>query len=216
MDITFLGHASFRLKGKTAALVTDPFSPEMVGLKFPKVSAEIVTISHGHEDHNQVDLVKGVKRVINGPGEYEIQGVSIMGFASFHDDKKGQLRGKNTIYVIEIDGLRLAHLGDLGHKLNEKTVEEMGGIDVLMVPVGGVYTINASEAAEVVRAIEPNITIPMHYQMDGLKREAFEKLTGLKPFLADVGLTVDKTNKLSVKRSTIEEEQKVVVLEKRP
>lgn len=215
MDITFLGHASFRLKGKTAVLVTDPFAPEKVGLKYPKVNADIVTISHDHEDHNQASLVKEVKKVVAGPGEYEIQGVSIIGFASFHDNKKGQLRGKNTIYVIEMDGLRLAHLGDLGHKLNEKTVEEMGDVDVLMIPIGGVYTINASEATEVVRAIEPNITIPMHYQVKGLKKATFEKLTGLKPFLADVGLTVDKTNKLSVKPSTIEEEQKVVVLEKK-
>lgn len=213
MDITFLGHASFRLKGKTTSLVTDPYDPDKVGLKFPKVNADIVTISHDHDDHNQAGLVKDVRKVVGGPGEYEIQGISIMGFASFHDDKKGQLRGKNTIFVIEMDGLRLAHLGDLGHKLNEKTVEEMGDIDLLMIPIGGVYTINASEAAEVVRAIEPNITIPMHYQMDGLKKEIFEKLTGPKPFLADVGLTVDRSNKLSVKRSTIEEEQKVVVLD---
>jgi len=215
MDITFLGHSSFRLKGKTATVVTDPFDPEVVGLKFPKVAADIVTVSHQHEDHNQADLVKGVKRLVSGPGEYEIMGVSIIGIPTFHDEKKGAKRGKNTIYVYEMDGLRLVHLGDLGHKLHEKILEKIGDIDILMVPVGGEYTIGPTEAVEVARAIEPKMVIPMHYQMPGLNPATFAKLSSTKPFLAEIGLLVEKTDKLSVKKENIGEESKVILLEKK-
>lgn len=215
MDITFLGHSSFRLKGKTATVVTDPFDPEVVGLKFPKVAADIVTVSHQHEDHNQADLVKGVKRLVSGPGEYEIMGVSIIGIPTFHDEEKGAKRGKNTIYVYEMDGLRLVHLGDLGHKLHEKILEKIGDIDILMVPVGGEYTIGPTEAVEIARAIEPKIVIPMHYQMSGLNPATFAKLSSTKPFLTEIGLLVEKTNKLSVKKENIGEESKVILLEKK-
>ncbi|TEU02218.1 hypothetical protein E3I18_01380 [Candidatus Woesebacteria bacterium] len=215
MDITFLGHSSFRLKGKTATVVTDPFDPEVVGLKFPKVAADIVTVSHQHEDHNQADLVKDVKRLVSGPGEYEIMGVSIIGIPTFHDEKKGAKRGKNTIYVYEMDGLRLVHLGDLGHKLHEKILEKIGDIDILMVPVGGEYTIGPTEAVEVARAIEPKMVIPMHYQMPGLNPATFAKLSSTKPFLAEIGLLVEKTDKLSVKKENIGEESKVILLEKK-
>lgn len=215
MDITFLGHSSFRLKGKTATVVTDPFDPEKVGFKFPRIAADIVTVSHQHEDHNQADLVKGAKRLVSGPGEYEIMGVSMIGISSFHDEKKGAKRGKNTIYVYEMDGLRLAHLGDLGHKLNEKILEKIGDIDVLMVPVGGEYTIGPSEAVEVVRAIEPKIAVPMHYQMPGLNPATFAKLSSTEPFLAEIGLPVEKTDKLSVRKENLGEESKVILLEKK-
>ncbi len=212
MDITFLGHASFRLKGRTASLVTDPFDPQMVGLKFPKVSADIVTVSHEHKDHNQVDLVKDVKKAVSGPGEYEINEVSIIGLSSYHDDKKGKLRGKNTIYVIEMDGLRIVHLGDLGHKLSEKVLEQIGDVDILMIPVGAEYTLGPTETAEVVRSIEPKIVIPMHYQRPNLNPETFGKLAPVDSFLAQMGLPSERTNKLSIKAETIGEEQKVVIL----
>ncbi len=212
MDITFLGPASFRLKGKTASLVTDPFDPQMVGLKFPKVSADIVTVSHEHKDHNQVELVRDVKKAVSGPGEYEINEVSIIGLSSYHDDKKGKLRGKNTIYVIEMDGLRIVHLGDLGHKLSEKVLEQIGDVDILMIPVGGEYTLGPAEAAEVVRSIEPKIVIPMHYQRPSLNPETFGKLAPVDSFLTQMGLPTERTNKLSIKAETIGEEQKVVIL----
>ncbi len=212
MDITFLGHASFRLKGKTASLVTDPFDPQMVGLKFPKVSADIVTVSHKHKDHNQVELVKDVKKAVSGPGEYEINEVSIIGLSSYHDDKKGKLRGKNTIYVIEMDGLRIVHLGDLGHKLSEKVLEHIGSVDVLMVSVGWEDAFGPAEAAEIVRSIEPKIVIPMHYKRPNLNPEIFAKLATVDSFLAQMGLPTERTNKLSIKAETIGEEQKVVIL----
>lgn len=215
MEITFLGHSSFKLKGKTGSVVTDPFDPQMVGLKYAGVEGDIVTVSHEHDDHNRVSQVMGVRKVISGPGEYEILGISILGFPSFHDDKGGSLRGKNTIYVFEIDGLRLAHLGDLGHALSEELVEDLGDIDILMVPVGGEYTIGPDGAANVVSAIEPTIVIPMHYQMPGLKLETFSKLSGVEPFLKEVGLSSVNLPKLILKKEELGEDKKVVVLEKK-
>jgi L-ascorbate metabolism protein UlaG (beta-lactamase superfamily) len=212
MDITYLGHSSFKLKGKTASLVTDPFSPEMVGLKYPKVSADMATISHDHEDHNRSDLVNDAKIVIKNPGEYEVQGISIIGIQTFHDDKKGKLRGKNTIYVIEIEGIRIVHLGDLGHVLSEKTIDEIGDVDVLLIPIGGEYTINSSQAAQIVRDMEPNIAIPMHFRFSGIDEKTFGNLSDEKSFLSEVGYPVENTNKLSLKKASLEEEKKVVVL----
>jgi L-ascorbate metabolism protein UlaG (beta-lactamase superfamily) len=214
MEITYLGHSSFRLRGKTATLVTDPFDSKKVGLKFPKVKADIVTVSHDHGDHNDVKAVGDIKRVVDGPGEYEISGVSIIGIPTYHDDKKGEERGKNNVYVIEMDGLRLAHLGDLGHKLSEKTLGKMGDLDILMVPVGGFYTIDAKQAAETVRSIEPSITLPMHFKAKGMAA-SFDKIATVDSFLTESGLPVEKAKKLSIKRSDIGEEMKVVVLEKR-
>lgn len=215
MDISFIGHSSFRLKGKSASLVTDPFDPKMVGLKYPKVSADIVTVSHEHKDHNREDLVKDVKRVVSGPGEYEILGVSILGFNTFHDDKKGEERGKNTIYLINMDDINILHLGDLGHKLSEDLMDQIGDVDILMIPVGGVYTIGPSDAAEISRKIEPSIIIPMHYQMKGLKPDVFSNLEKEEPFLSELSLPVEKTDKLTVKRASLEEENKIVVLSKK-
>lgn len=215
MDITYYGHSCFRLRGKSASLVTDPYDPKKVGLKYPKLQSDVVTISHHHDDHDYIDQMKEYKRVVDGPGEYEISGVSIIGISTYHDDKKGETRGKNTIYVIEMDEVRLAHMGDLGHKLSDKVIGLIGGIDILMIPVGGEYTINDSVAAEVVRDIEPTITIPMHYQVKGLNPEVFKKLDNVDNFLSEVGLSVEKTNKFSFKKSDIGEDQRVIVLERK-
>ena len=215
MDITFLGHSSFRLRGKDASLITDPFDPQMVGLAYPKVEADIVTVSHEHSDHNKIDLVKNVSRVISGPGEYEIKGISVIVISSVHDDKKGALRGSNTIYIIEIDKLRLVHLGDLGHKLLNDIFSDFGEIDVLIVPVGGEYTIGVSDAVEVVQSIEPEIVIPMHYRLPGMDEKTFGKLSKVDEFLSQVGLGVERTDKLSLKKENLLGDQKVVVLERK-
>ena len=215
MDITYLGHASFRIKGKGAVVVTDPYDSDMVGLKFPKISADIVTVSHSHKDHSDLTEISDYKKVVKGPGEYEISGVSIIGISSFHDAIQGQERGKNTLYLIEIDDMRVVHLGDLGHKLTEATIEEIGGVDILMIPTGGVYTIDASLAAEIVREIAPSITIPMHYFVTGINEEEFGKLSGVDEFLKDVGLPVENLDKLSIKKADIQEDKKVVVLERK-
>ena len=213
MEISYLGHSSFRIRTGSGFVVTDPFDPKMVGLKYTGVEADIVTVSHDHQDHNQYQLVKGVKRVVSGPGEYEIAGISIIGIPSFHDDKKGELRGRNTIYVIEAEGLRLCHLGDLGHALSQELVQEIGEVDILMVPVGGEFTIGPKEASQVVIDIEPKIVVPMHFSLPGLNKEVFSKLSSVDEFLKELSLPTERLSKLSIKKEELAEESKAVVLE---
>lgn len=213
MEITYLGHSSFKIKGKNASLITDPYD-NYIGLKFPKVDADIVTVSHKHKDHNQYKKVGSVKRVVEGPGEYEISDVSIIGIPSFHDDKKGTLRGKNTIYIVEIDGVKIVHLGDLGQKLKGKKLEKISGADILMIPVGGKYTINSTEAFEIVKSIEPEITIPMHFLTSKLNKKDFGELTDVKTFVTETGLKSEMVKKLKYTKSVLEVEQKIVIFEK--
>lgn len=214
MDISYFGHSSFKLKGKIGTVVTDPFNSEVVGLKYSGVEGDIVTVSHDHEDHNQSALVKNVKKIVSGPGEYEISGISIIGLPSFHDHKKGEERGKNTIYVYEIDGLTLVHLGDLGHILSESMIEEIGDVDILFVPVGNEgCTLGPKEAMEAIQQIEPYFVIPMHYQIPEAKGSTL-KLLPVDSFLGECGMTVEKLPKFSIKKEEINEEQntKVIVL----
>lgn len=217
MDITYLGHSSFKIKTKTATVITDPFDSKMVGLKYSGIEGEIVTVSHDHQDHNAADKVSGVKKVVNGPGEYEISGVSIMGYKTFHDNKGGEEKGENTVYVIEADGLRLVHLGDIGHLLNDDLVEEIGDVDVLMIPVGGFFTIGPKEATEIISKIEPYFVLPMHYKTPGLSEALSEKLLPVEDFLKESGIAPENLPKFSLKKEDILEEQntKVIVLEKK-
>ena len=216
MDIFYLGHSSFKLKGRESSVITDPFDPKKVGLKFSPNEADIVSISHEHEDHNAVSVIKGEPKVISGPGEYEIKGISILGFSTFHDDKNGEERGRNTIYVYEVDEIRICHLGDLGQKLSESLLESLGDIDVLMIPVGGIYTIGPSQAVEIVRDMEPSYILPMHYHVEGMNKETFGKMEPVDTFLKEVNLSVEKMPKLSIKREEIDSEvQKVILLEKK-
>ena len=216
MDISYLGHSSFKIRGKDATVITDPFDPVKVGIKYPREEADIVTVSHDHFDHNFLGKIISPKMVINVPGEYEVMGVSIMGISTYHDDENGKLRGKNIIYVIETDNLRIAHLGDLGHKLGEKLIDQIGDLDVLLIPVGGVYTVTPKVAAEIVKDLEPSITIPMHYKADDMNQESFGKLAKVDEFLQELGYDVEKLDKLSIKKELInEEELKVVVLERK-
>lgn len=183
MDINWLGHSCFRLKGKQATIVTDPFPPDL-GYTLGKLTADIVTVSHQHPGHAYAKGIGGDPKVIAGPGEYEIKGVLIIGIATFHDADGGQKKGKNTVYLIEFDGITVCHLGDLGHVLTTEQVEEIDDVDVLLLPVGGGSAINAATAAEVIRQIEPKVVIPMHYQTPVLKRE----LATVDGFLKEMGI----------------------------
>ena len=211
MDITYLGHSAFKLKGKTASVITDPYQSK-IGLKFPKQQADIVTVSHLHDDHNAVELVAGEPFVVSGPGEYEIKGIKIVGVPSFHDDKKGAERGKNNIFSFQIDGLRICHLGDLGQKdLGSEQIEDIGSVDILFVPVGGTYTIDAAEAAEVTAALEPEIVVPMHYLETGIAT----KLDSVDKFLKEMGVEKHSPQtKISLTKDKLPEELAVVVLQK--
>lgn len=213
MDITYLGHSSFKIKTKTATVITDPFDPQMVGLKFPPNEAEIVTVSHDHKDHNYTEKISGVKKVLTGPGEYEIAGVSVIGYPSFHDAKNGEERGKNTIFIFEADGLRVAHLGDVGHKLSDDLIGQIGSVDVLMIPVGGKFTVGAKEAAEMVGEIDPYFIIPMHYKEEGISAD-FGELEPVENFTKELGLPVENLPKFSIKREDITDDtsSKVVIL----
>lgn len=216
MEITWIGHSCFKLRGKTGTLLTDPFD-DSVGLPFPKISADIVTVSHGHGDHNSVGRVSGTSRrphpfIITEPGEYEATEIGVFGFPSFHDDRGGVERGGNLITVIHMDGVTFAHLGDLGHLLGDKQVSALDGVDVLFVPVGGVYTIDAKQASEVVEAIEPSIVVPMHYKLPGM-REAFSQLESVETFLKQMGKEgVVPVEKLTVTPESLPDELGVVVL----
>lgn len=213
MDIYPLGHSSFKIKGKTATIVTDPFDQGMVGLKFPKVEADIVTVSHEHKDHNAVINVDGNPYIIRGPGEYEIKGVHIVGVSVFHDQKMGAERGKNVMYQIIVDGVTLVHLGDLGHKLSTDQAKEIGTCDILFIPVGGYFTIGADIASEVAAQFEPRIIIPMHFKKPGLNPD-FDVLSGVDKFLKEMGKEdVTPVSKLSVTKDKLPEDTEVVVLE---
>ena len=214
MDITYLGHSSFKLRGKGATVVTDPYDSAMVGLKFPKhIEGDIVTVSHNHEDHNAVSQVEGTPYVVKGPGEYEIKGVGVVGLPVFHDDVQGASRGKNTIYRIEIDGVAIVHLGDVGHALTSGQVDSLDGVDVLFVPVGGIYTIDAGQAVAIIHEVEPSIVIPMHYGRPELNQKSFGELAPLATFLKEIGKEGQPQAKFSITKDKIPEELQVVVLE---
>lgn len=217
MEITYLGHSSFKIKTKTASLITDPFDPKEVGLKYSGVEGEIVTVSHDHKDHNAADKVSSVKKVLTGPGEYEIAGISVMGYRTYHDNKEGAEKGKNTVFVIEAEGLRLVHLGDIGHLLSDDLVDEIGDVDVLMIPVGGFYTIGPKEATEIISKIEPFFVMPMHYKTPDLSPALGDNMLPLEDFLKESGITTENLPKFSLKKEDILEDQstKVIVLEKK-
>lgn len=215
MDITYLGHSSFLLKSKQVTVVTDPYDDSMLGFKFPKVSADIVTVSHEHKDHNMTSAVSEVKHVFSGAGEYEAMGVSMISIPTFHDKFEGKERGSNNVFVFEMDGLRIAHLGDLGHRLSEKQVDKIGEIDILFLPVGDFYTIGPDVAVDVMGDIDPFVTIPMHYKIDGMNEELFKELKDVKAFLGSAGLVAESLPRLSINKDTMGEDSRVVVLEKK-
>jgi len=168
--VKWWGHACFEV-GNGVTLVFDPHDGESIGLPRPDVKADIVLVSHDHYDH--ADGVRFVLRpggaVVREAVEKNIGGIRIRGVETFHDDQGGRLRGRNTVYVVDFGRLTLCHLGDLGHVPTSEQVREIGKVDVLFLPVGGVYTIGAEEATETVQKIAPKITVPMHYLIAGLK-----------------------------------------------
>src|SRR5438067_5968777 len=208
MEISWLGHSCFLLRGKIVTLITDPFSPQL-GHSLGKINAPIVTISHNHPGHHYAEGVGGNPYVVRGPGEYEISDVLITGVASYHDNKRGQERGRNTIYVIHMDDLIICHLGDLGHILQEEQLEEVADADVLLIPIGGQNVLNAAQAAEVISQVEPRIVIPMHYPSG-------ETPNPLDKFCREMGIeAINSQSKLVITHSTLPAETQVVVLSKR-
>ena len=209
MDISWLGHSCFRIKGSHATVITDPYSPSL-GYSLGKPTARIVTVSHQHPGHSYFQGVGGEPRVIAGPGEYEISGILIIGIATFHDTEGGGKRGKNTVYLMEVDEVSVCHLGDLGHVLTAEQAEELGNVDILLLPVGGVSTINAPAAAEVVRRLEPKVVIPMHYKTQALNWE----LEPVGRFLKEIGVKeVNSRPKLSFTRTSLPATTQIFLLD---
>lgn len=215
--IYWAGQSCFQIsvstsKDHSADIVIDPFDEEKTGLKLPNLSADILLVTHDHHDHNNVKDVKGTPFLIQVPGEYEIKEVFIQGIPSFHDDKEGKEKGQNTIYMIEAEDLRFCHLGDLGQKqLTDEQLEKIDRVDVLMIPVGGEYTIDSSSAQKIISQIEPKIVIPMHYALPKLKY----KLDEVSKFLKTMGKpSVTPQDKLVVKDSTLPKDgMEIVVLQ---
>ena len=211
MVITWYGQACFRIQGGKVVVLIDPFD-KSIGLTPPRGEAHIVLTTHEHKDHNNIKAVSGDPFVIDGPGEYEKGGVKITGIASFHDENDGKDRGMNTMFVVEIDGMRVAHLGDLGQNaLSDVQRELLGNVDILMVPVGGVYTIDGTTAASIVNTIGPKIVIPMHYKIPGLSI----KLDSATQFLKELGQEGKASdNKLTIKKNDLPEERMEVIVMK--
>lgn len=209
MEISWTGHSCFTIKGKEKTLITDPCHPDL-GYSLRESATDIVTISHFHPGHSYIEGITNNPKYVKGPGEYEIGGTFITGMATFHDNEKGKLRGKNTVYLIEMDGLTLCHLGDLGHAPTSQLVEEIGGVDILFLPVGEVSTITIDTATEILRQLEARIVIPMHYKTDVIPRE-FEPVS---KFLKKMGIPEAAPQpKLSITPSTLPASTQVIILD---
>lgn len=209
MDIYWYGQACFKLKGKNASVLVDPYDPSFTGLKLPRdLQSDVVLTTHDHQDHN----FTSAPMVFDKPGEYEVSGVVISGINSFHDNSEGTERGMNTIFHLLFDNLDIVHLGDLGQsKLTEEQVAQIGQTDILLIPVGSVYTIDSKAASEIVSQLEPKIIIPMHYKIEGLKFE----LEGVDNFLKEMGAeNVVPLPKLSITKEKLPEEPQVILLAK--
>jgi len=212
--VTWAGQSCFQIsvsnsKDHSAQIVIDPFD-EKIGLREPRFSADILLITHDHFDHNNKKSIKGEPFLIDGPGEYEVKGVFIKGISAFHDDSQGKERGRITIYSIEIEGMKFCHLGDLGQsQLTNEQLEEIGSIDVLMIPIGGGPTISSQEALKIISQIEPKIIIPMHYQLPHLKL----KLEDVKKFLKVMGKnSIIPQEKFQIKQNTLPKEGMDIVI----
>jgi L-ascorbate metabolism protein UlaG (beta-lactamase superfamily) len=181
MKIKYLGHATFVItSNKGVNIITDPYetTPDLTYGEITE-SADIVTVSHKHFDHGNVAAVRGNPVVINRAGRSEAKGIEFNGIASYHDEAGGSLRGDNIIFCFELDGVRVCHLGDLGHRLDDKQLKEIGSVDVLLIPVGGVYTIDAKVATEVCDQLKPRVIIPMHYKTE----KGLAGISGVEGFL---------------------------------
>jgi len=211
VDLTWLGHACFRLRGREGVVLTDPPDPRS-GHAIPKTEAHLVTISHDDPGHSSLKSVGGEPVVLSGPGEYEVREILVTGIASWHDDEKGAKRGRNTVYTIRLDDLVVCHLGDLGHSLPSEDLERIGDVDIALVPIAGADTnLAAATAAEVVHQLEPKVVVPMSYDPDEKRKDSpYERL------LHELGVKeLTPVPKLSVTRSSLPENIQVVALDSR-
>lgn len=213
MNIIWHGQSCFSIKSKDKIIVIDPFDKK-IGLKQPKLTADILLVSHDHPDHADTSIVKKTHedlKIISEPGEYEFGGVYIQAIPAYHDDKEGKERGETLMFTLRVEDMVVAHLGDLGQtELTEDQLEELNGVDILLVPVGGEYTVNGTQAARIVTQIDPRIVIPMHYNISG----SSAKIGDASAFLAEEGAKgVEANDELKIeKRNLPVEEREAVIL----
>lgn len=208
MNISWFGQSCFRIEAKEGSILIDPFSKD-TGLRPPRIKDDLVLVTHSHYDHSNTEGADPqTTMIINGPGEYERKGIYVRGILSYHDKNKGQERGLNTIYIIKAEDIVICHMGDFGQdKFEEHQLDDIGDVDILMLPVGGKYTIDYKEAVEVVGQIEPKIIIPMHYKVKDLKID----IDGPDKFVKELGLAPEQADKYKVAKKTLPvEEMKLV------
>jgi L-ascorbate metabolism protein UlaG (beta-lactamase superfamily) len=207
-EFRWFGHNCFRIRAKEATVLTDPVG-RATGYRLSPQTADVVTVSHDHPGHANVDAVKSEHTTLRGPGEYEVHDVFVTGIRTYHDPKRGADRGYNTVYLIELEGMVVCHLGDLGHALTEEQAEAMANVDVLLVPVGGGDVLDPARAAEVVGQLEPKVVIPMQYATDHGDRD----LKPLEPFCKELGIEAPAAEeKLVLRQSDLGETMRVVQL----
>jgi L-ascorbate metabolism protein UlaG (beta-lactamase superfamily) len=209
MEITWLGRSCFRIRAKEATVVTDPCD-KSTGYSISRPTADIVTVSHSDPAHANVDGVAGSPRVIEGPGEFEIAGTSIVGVTTYRGKERTPESGRNVAYVLELEDVRIGHLGAIGHVPTSDQIESMGGVDILMVPVGGVDSLDAHPAVETISLLEPKLVIPMAYKTDAEKA----KLDPLDRFLKEMGAKSPEHHaKVTITRSALPDERQVLVID---
>ena len=215
MKIKWYGHASFLLTSDQGTkIITDPYEPGGFGgaIAYGPIPEEvdIVLVSHDHADHNYVRGLRGKPQVIKGNGFHKAKSMEFKGIAAFHDGRKGSERGANTIFCFTLDGVNICHLGDLGHVLSEQEARQIGPVDVLLMPVGGVYTIDPAQATQTAQEINPKIIIPMHYKTPrcGFPLAKAEDFTSGK-----VGVKTVKGTEVEIKKEKLSQATEIIVLQ---
>jgi len=208
MDIIWSGHSCFTIRGKETTLLLDP-CPTSHGCVSRWGKPDAVLVSHDHPGHSAVDDVPASAMRIQGPGEYEVGKAFITGIGTFHDNEQGATKGRTTVYVIEMEGLVLCHLGDLGYQMPVSPIKEIGAVDILMVPVGDVSTLSVSEARGLVRNLQPRYVMPMHYRSENARPE----LEPVETFIQAMGVPQPEPRpKLAVTTTSLPLNTQVIIL----
>jgi L-ascorbate metabolism protein UlaG (beta-lactamase superfamily) len=216
MRVKWLGHSCFLLTSDSGTrILTDPYTPGQLGLSYGPIteSADIVLCSHEHPDHNNVAAVKGNPLVIKGPGSKEAKGIKFKGIPAYHDEDRGSKRGNDIVFVFELDGMRICHLGDLGHDLSESEVKEIGRVDILFIPVGGFYTFEPPVAVRVSDRLKPRVVVPMHFLTAKVDTATFGGIIGPDEFLkGKSGVSRSNASEVEFKAGTLGPSTRYVVL----
>ena len=206
LQIRWHGHSCFEITNEVA-LVTDPHDGKSIGIHAPNVTGDIILVSHDHYDHNSVKSVeKEGSKVITDTRKRNISNVEIKGIESFHDECCGEKRGSNIIYKFTMEDITFCHMGDLGHDLDEDTVQKIGEVDILFIPIGGTFTLDAKQAWRIIKKVKPKIAVPMHYKIGGLSLP----ITGIEPFLEESNYEILKVgNEIDIEKEDLPEEPEV-------